>query len=413
MSNASVLGAVLYADEASFGDSSVTTFDERLPVIQEVDVSGLEWSKQDLAVAMQYQNDGVQDVRMPKGGSFTISLHLTGHGSATTGSITANQLETFLGRVIGNVDVTQDGTTLNGAGTDEDTFTATSGAGILDGGLIRIGALGDGDGEGQFYAVTSETTNTVELATAMAGTGADSAVVYAPALIYPNEGPTATTLTSMRFQFLTANGHYNAWGCYPTSVSFTGMGPGELPRVDVTMACATWNKTSGTFPTATSADRYAPAPVAAGSLFRQTKGTTTRSTLSIREFNLNIDFQTVPLLGHGATDAHQVVVGARRIKCQASFDMVVDKEATGTETAFDRWNTAANSASFEHVLYTMSAGADGMCVGIYFPKVKMVDRAPIQTSIDGLNRERLMYRAITDSAGADDLRKANFILALA
>lgn len=412
--NSAVLGGVLYADEATFGDFAVTTFDEALRHIGPIDLTGLTQEKQDTAPVLQLQNEGSQHTRMVQGGSFKISQHLTGHGSSVAlGSVLANQLETFLGRVIGNLNVANEGTTGVVAASTVTVPVVADGSAIADDSIIRIGALGDGDGEGQFFAVASEAANAVTLLTDMPGIIADGAEVFAPAFVHPNEGPNSSILTSMRFELLTGNAHVRCWGCFPSSVEFSGLSPGELPLVTVTMQVSKWLPVNSTFPHAVSVDSFSPAPVAAGSLFLNTFGTTTRQTFAVREFNFGLDFQTVPLLGHGSGDGHVNIIGAKRIKCMATCDFVLEAEATGTYTHADRWNTSEVGISAEHLLYSFSVGTDGQAGAIYLRKCRMVGERPLQQDVDGLNRQRLFYMAEADTAGSDDIGRSNFLLASA
>ena len=414
--NSVVPAGVLYADEASFGDSTVTSFDEALRHIGRLDLSGLTQEKQDRGGSTQLQNEGTQPARMVQGGSFKIVMDLTGHGSAVaSGAVTANQLEVFLGRVIGNVNVAAQGTTTSGAGADADTFDVQAGAGanLVADLLIRIGALGDGDGEGQFYPIDSISTDTINLLVEMAGTAADSQVVYAPANIYPNEGPNSTTLTSMRFELLTSNEHVRCWGCFPSAVEFSGLSPTEFPQVTVTMQVAKWLPVNSTFPHAVLVDAFAPAPVAAGSLFLQTFGTTTRQTYAVREFNFGVEFETVPLTGHGSGDAYVGIIGAKRTGCRAFCDVVLETEATGTYTHQDSWNTSEISINPVHLLYSFNVGTDGQCGAIYLRKARIVGARPRPIEVDGLWRQRLHIRAEADTDGTNDQTRCNFIIASA
>jgi hypothetical protein len=406
MANPSQLGALLFADEATFGASGA--FDERLPIIAQVDVSGLSQEMVPIDPVKQYQNDGDLMMRGTQSGSFTVELYLCGHGSATTGAISATATENFLARVFGNANHTNDGGTVN-TPTDADTFSAT-GATIANGSVIRMGTLGDARGDGQFQAVSNGST--VQTLTALGATPNASDVIYTPVQIFPSEIPTGSAITSQRFEILTGNQQYRCYGCFPTGVSISGLNAGEIPRISVTMSVSRWETNSGTFPTATAVDAFVPSPVAAGSFFFQTFGTTTRQTYSIREFNLNIDFATTEIRGPGASSAHQVIVGAKRTKCQASFDFVIDAETAGTTTFETLWNTAENSATFKHALYSCSVGRDGASLGFYFPKIQLVGARPTQFDMDGISRQRISCRAVTSSATSTALERANFIMAL-
>ena len=105
-------------------------------------------------------------------------------------------------------------------------------------------------------------------------------------------------------------------------------------------------------------------------------------------------------------------MGAKRTKCQASFDFVIDSEAANTTSFEDLWNTAEGSQTFKHALYTVSAGRDGGTIGFYFPKVHLTGARPTQMDMDGINRQRISCRAVTDSAKSTALERANFILGM-
>ncbi len=220
MSNSSVLGAVVCADESSWGESG--SFDERLPIISPVDVSGLEQSMVNVDTVSQYMADGGLEMRGVQGGSFTIEMYLCGHGSATSGAISATNTETFLSRVIGALNVSNDGGTVASSPTDADTFGA-SGATIANGSIVRVGSIGDARGGGQYAAVSNGST--VQLLTALGATPNASDVIYTPVQIYPVEDPTGSSVTSMRFEILTANQRYTCNGCYPQSISIGGLSP--------------------------------------------------------------------------------------------------------------------------------------------------------------------------------------------
>jgi len=161
MANPSNLGAMRFADESSFGEVSAT-FDERLEVIAPIDVSGLTQELELVDPQVQYQNDGSLPMRGVQGGSFTVSLYLCGHGSATTGSLTATAEENFISRCLGDLDATSDGGVVNTV-TNAEQFT-TTGVTVNNGGLIRVGVLGDGRGEGQYSAVKVASTMTLHTA---------------------------------------------------------------------------------------------------------------------------------------------------------------------------------------------------------------------------------------------------------
>ena len=407
MGNPSQLGAFNFADESSFGEVS-TSFDERLEIIAPIDVSGLTQNMEIVDPVVQFQNDAALPMRGVQGGSFTVSLYLCGHGSATTGAISATAEENFISRCIGNLDVTNDGGTV-AATTNANQFTETD-ATFSAGGLLRAGALGDGRGNGQYIAVKN--ASTMLMHTALDGSPDAGDILYAPAMIYPSEAGTGSAITSQRIEIITANQSYRCFGCYPTGIAISGLSPGEIPKIDITMSVARWSSFNSTFPTVTSVNSFVPSPVAAGSFFFQTFGSDTRATYAIRDFTLNLDFAVTELKGPGASNAHQVIVGAKRTKCQASFDFTIDAEAANTTTFEDIWNTAEGSQTFKHALYTCSAGRDGGTVGFYFPKCHITGARPTQADREGINSQSISCRAVTSSATSTALERANFILAM-
>lgn len=409
MSNSDLSQAVLYADEATFGDYSVTTFDERIPIVGTVDFTSLGQSKIPTGRTMSYTNDSERHVRGPYEASFSLTVQLPGNGTTTVGALTASQVGTLLGRVIGNVDVTQVGTTVAAAPTSASQFGLNGGT-VLTNGLIRVGSHGDGRGGGQWAAVNN--ASTITLLTALGATPNENDVVYAAELIYPDESATSQTLTSCRMQFQSANTIYRAWGVYPTGVTISNQ-LGTLPTATINFGCskAVPIGSAPTWPVAVAKNEFTGQPVGAGSLFIQNNGTVTRATKTISEFNLSIDLQVVPIRGHGTTDVYQNITSAVRTKCQASFDYVTLAEASGTNTEYDAWNT--DSETFQHVLYGASTGSDGASLGFYFPYCHRVGMAPLQFSADGINRIRSRFMCGTNQTTTNALTLANFVIGLA
>jgi hypothetical protein len=391
--NPSFLGALPYADEASWGDSSTVTFDERIPIANSVNemIAGLQQSKINVDHTVQYLNDGRHEVRGAYGGSFPIRCYLAGHGSTCAGAISATDVPTFLGRVIGNSDATQVGTTVD-TPTDADTFSLVGGT-IADGSLIRVGSIDDGRGNGQFQAV--KTAATCQLFTACDAAPNAGDVVYGCEHVYPSEDASGYDVTSMRFNLQTANQRLNAWGCFPQGFSVSGFNAGEIPECTVDMGVSQWGfESASTYPTATAVDDFVPAKVAAGSMYVQEMTTTTRALETVRDVQFNVDLQVIPLYGPGSDNADTIIIGARRVKSQATISFTVDAEAAGTQTWSDAW--AATTPVYYHILYTLSA-TDGSAMGIYMPKCKLIGQRPTQIDHNGLNRVRVEFLALTES----------------
>lgn len=405
--NSSHTGSLLWDTESSYGELS-TTFSRRLPVAMELNdiMSGLSQDRMDPGWTQSYNNDGAHSVKLLQGGSFTLRGPLTGFGSTSAGALAATEQSLYLGYVVGNSDVTQDGGTVN-TPTSATQFSLT-GATVLAGGIIAVGTLGDGDGEAQCYAVNNASTITV--LNALAGTPVGAQVVRVAQLIYPSESPTSTTVQSLRLQVQTSDQRANIYGVCPTSLAFTGLNTGEVPHWEVTHSCAAWEmESASTFPTSTSTDNFSPAPVAAGTLFMNTVGTTTRSLIDYRDLSIRIDLQTVPLMGPNAPRTYQGQVGCRRIRCKAFLEFTVDSETAGTDTWGDAWNTADLSQVYRHAMLTLNP-SDGQQIAFYFPKLKFTGARPTQMTRNGLNAKRVMFEALTGGTTTNALTLSNWRL---
>lgn len=413
MSNTPRLGAVEYAAETSFAEDSSTFDAHRLPILGAVDVSGLTWDKQSRDAVQQYLQGGDPYVLMGQGGSFTIQIDLFGHGSTTAGSPSLSAVETFWGYVLGNSALSLAASTAVSSSPGTATAVGVDAAtGVSAGGLVRVGALGDAAGNGQFFAVGTHGSSTLNLLTAMDGTGTDGDVVYPVTCVYPFETPPAAGINAsvpgLRFRLLTANLQYACHGCYPTSVSFSGLSPGERPQASITFAVSRWDAVSATFPSALATTTANPAPVAAGSLFINDVGTATRNKLTIRSFQLDYTLGMESLPGPGGVSAYQSNVGCRRIGDQVKISFVADADAVTASPVLQGYATGSTN---KHVLYTLSTTA-GSAVGFYFPKV-CVSAVPVQFADGNINRMRFEGMAHTSGTSTSALTLAAMQMGLA
>lgn len=408
--NTALSGSVLYETESAFCETSAFSSPTRLQVVGGMDISGLVQPKLNIDPMVQYVNEGVHDVRGVYGGSFTIELMLTGATSDTSGAVTASDLATLLGECVGNAALSAAaGTAENGGASTANAITVDASGTFSDGALCKVGALADSGGDGQFAAIDNHTTTTITLLTDLPAAPGDNDVVYAPELVYPDEDPTnLAAITSSRWRLLTDNKQYECRGCWCTAISITGLSPGELPRVSLTFNVAYFAPINITFPDATATSAASPLPCSAGSLFLQNHGTTTRATYSARSFALNIDLQTVPLVGVDSNYARQSIIGARRIGTKATLDLVLDAEAAGTQTWEDLWDTDAATVNYKHLLYT--ANSD---LAFYFPKCKQVGDRPTQQNVDNLNRVPLRFEALTSADTTSALTLASWVIGMA
>jgi hypothetical protein len=193
-----------------------------------------------------------------------------------------------------------------------------------------------------------------------------------------------------------------------TGISITGLNPGELPRVSLTFAVAYWDEINVTFPSATATSASTAKPTAAGSFFLNAVGTATRQTYCPRAFALNISINAPALTGNCGNYDRQNIVGARRIGSKAMIDVVFDSEAVGTQTWADQWDTDESTLNYQHGLYTINSD-----LAVYFPKLKIMGERPTQEDVDGLNRVRVQYEALTGGTTTSALTLSSWRLAMA
>lgn len=406
MSNSSALSALEYAPESAFAESSTTFATLRINTLTPPSAAGLTWAKEAQGTTKQYAHDDGEYVLMTQGGSFDITLDLTGHGSTTVGSPTVSALETLLGYVIGNVSASLPAsTTLTGGTATAPTTTAS--ATFPAGGLCRIGSLGDGRGNGQFYAVSTHVTTTLNLLTGMTTTPTNGDVLYPACNLYFHEtlnfhGLNATT-PSLRFRFLFQGLQYACHGCVPTAFSLLNLAPGGRPQIKITFQVARWAAvTTGTFPSAVSTHTNLPAPVAGGSLFFNTVGTATRAVRTIRDLQIDVTLGMSVLPGYGGVGAYQDKVDCVRLPSTVKWSWLEDADSTATATpALQTFATASGSTSYKHVLATLNA-TDGSAVGIYTPNLH-VSMIPVQGTANGINTMRFEGMARTGPTRTNDL----------
>lgn len=409
MSRPSALGAVCYEPESTFGEN-VTTYSIRLPTIGAVDASGLMQEKLTPDRTVQLRNEITPGVNGVIGGEFSTKFFLTGLGSTANAAITLNALATLLGKVFGNAAAafTAANTTLAGAGSaSAPTTTAANGA--VAGSLVRIGALNDGRGGGQFYGVVTHTTSVLTLLNAMLGGGINGDIVYNPACVFPSEAPTSNDITSLRFLLQTANLEVECHGVYPKSVTITGLNPGEEPSIEIRWGVAWWAFSTATFPSAVSVQTFPHAVVAAGSFFMNTFGTATRVVRNIRSFALTYNLSVIELKGPGGINQYQPVVGCKRGVDTVALEWVEDADAnTLTPDLAGKWD--GNSAF--SIVYSASC-ADGSALGFKFPYCVPDGPKPTQAGVDNLNRIRWRMRCGSDNTKSTDRERAVMVMALA
>ncbi len=402
MSNPSTLSALEYAPETSFAEDSSTFATHRIPVLDAIDPSGLVHSKEMAGRVGQYmQNGGGGYVLMGQEGSFTTKLDLTGHGTTTVGSPTISAMETFLGYVFGNVSASMPVSTTITGGTAASPTTTASGT-FSAGALCAVGALGDGDGDNQLYAIGTHNATTLNLLTALNGAPVNGAVLRSAAMFHPYESPfgigVTSTVPGLRFRFLSSNLHYAAHGCAPTGWTLSGLSPGERPQITVTWGVARWSAVSATFPSSVSTTTNNPAVVAAGSLFVNDVGTSTSAKRTHRNLTIDVSGGMQAARGPGGVSAYQTIQGWDRMPLTIKWSWIEDADATTASPVLQGYGTGTTN---KHILATLSATA-GTQVGFYSPNV-CVSSVPVQFNNNGINSMKFEGTAETGTTTTNDL----------
>lgn len=337
--------------------------------------------------------------------TLSFSSYLTGHGSATTGAITLNALYVLMGRALGGaVAAASTGTTLTGGSATIPATTSSSTS--IDGSVVRIGALGDGDGNGQFYLVDTHSTTLLTLLNNMDGAPINGAVLYNAALAYAASSSCSLDGTRMRIQ--SADMQFVLHGGFPTSITFSGLGPGEVPKVNQTWQFSWAEPVAGTFPTTPTADAFSPSPnTADGSVHFQTVGTATRALLNLRALSVDCAISVMPIMGGTGPNAYQTITGATRGRDRYGVSMVVDAEgADATPTYWDEWLTNP----FKMLVVTLNSKAT-QSVGIVCRNLVYAGARPSQSNTGGRNTVPLRFEAIASTTTTSDLTMSPLILA--
>lgn len=396
--NASAMGAVLCKDESSWGETATTfTSPIRVPIIQRIDPSALVQQKIEPGRVTQYRGEGTEYIPGTMGGEFTLRGHLHGHGSSTSGSTSLTDLGNILAWFLGGGAASASAGTTATGGTAT-AVTTTASATFAAGSLCRIGTLGDGRGNGQFQAISTHVTTTLNLKTGTDVAPSNADVIYSAETIY-NDPSSSLGPTSKRFFLPTSDQRYIAHGCFPLGLTIGQTNPGEVPFWEGRVGVSWWEpEASLTWPVTDTFDSgngpFTPVPVAAGSCFFNSYGTATRATLDVRAWAINIQLGISPIQGPGGSNAYQTITGVRRTPDNITVDLTVDAQsATASPTHAGSWLTGGPY----HMLYTLSSIA-GSAVGIYLPRIRYIGNKPTQTDMSGRNSTKLQFCAHANEA---------------
>ena len=374
-----------YEAESTFGEDIDTTATYKLHLREPIDCSGIEQKKIAPGTVSVYRGEPGDWILGTFEPTFKTKIAIPGHGSTTAGAITIAPHETLLGLIHGNAVTTATGTTLTGGTANIPT---TTDSGTLDAGdLCFIGALGDGDGEGQCYPIATHSAQNLTLLVDLQGAPVNGAVRYGGTTIYPHSDPTNSNYTGIRMCVRSANTQYLMHGCFPTAITYTGTNPGEVLMADVTWKAAWFEYKSASIPTATATDTFNPGPNAAGSLVVNTVGTTTNSSSTrrvYRDLTIEIDLGTIECRGPGGVNAFQDIVGAKRGQDSCKLSWSEYAEATTTTPELPGFGTSTNR---KHAMLTFNT-SNGQRTAWYFPSLRVMN-VPRQINLGGINGYRI------------------------
>ena len=384
--------------EASWCEVS-TTYGSRLACLGLPDFSGLNQTKIDAERAIQYANDGTMPIRGHKSDSeFSFDYWPAGHGSTTAGAVTREEHELMTGYFLGSSATGGSGGTATGGTANIPT---TSGESLIVGQIGWCGVKGDGRGDGQAFVVGTDGAGSLTLLTNLPGAPTNGDVIYGGAHAYVNEAAASVAITSLRGRALTNNQNYAMRGQYPKSWSLAGTNPGEIPRVTATLGVSDWDPTATTLPSATAIDEFNAASCAGGSLFINNVGTATRAVYDARDFAINVALNTIALPGPGGNSALQRDVGAVRGPTMITVSFTLDAQtASATPTWEGLWDS---DSQYYHLLWNANGAATGKRLAVYFPRLCIVDKKPVQFSRNGVNSIRVTMQAYTGATTTSEL----------
>lgn len=397
-----------YAPESSFAETSTTFATYRPPLVKPIDPGNLRWDKEASNLTKQYMHGDAPYVLMGQSGSFDTLFDLRGHGATMVGSPTIDPMETLLSYVFGKVSASLPASTTLTGGTATAPTTTASGT-FPAGGLCSIGAIGDGAGNAQVYAISTHSTTTLNLLTGLTTAPTNGDVLRPCTNIHFHEtafgGGLTSTVPGLRFRFMTPGLQYACHGCVPTSLSLTGITPGGRPQIKITWEVSRWAAvTSGTWPSSVTSDTNLPAATAGGSLFVADVGTATRTTRTVRDLSIDITLGMQMMPSYGNVGAYQKWGGCTRLPSTIKWSWTEDADSAATATpVLQGYGTGTTS---KHILLTLNT-IDSKQVSFYSPNVR-VSAVPTMTSFNNIASMKFEGMAHTGSTTTNDLTASAF-----
>lgn len=374
---------ILEEDEASFCVNAESigslTYDKRLPV-KEATFEPIQERIPDAALQNR-QNErrpGYLGVRECK---VTLTFPWYGHNTAATGALTETVLHELLSDGLGGSDLTGVGGAVGATGPTAVSLGTNHTGTLTRGSVVVVGAKGDARGDGQ-AAVLDDQATAGDLLTALPAAVAAADVIYATQVQYPTESLSVTKRFLIGWDDTGAQ--YHALGCQLETLTLNIPIGGE-PEIILGYRGAYWDQGAVTVPSGTAQETSNWAPVAGGSMFLQTVGTTTRATITPASLALTVELGLVPNMGPGGAGTYQHITGWERTMAKPSLEITVPWSTT-YQTLF---RTDGSNTTHKHVLFGFNP-TPGRVAGFYLPRVSVEGSHPSFTDNDGL-----LYQAVT------------------
>lgn len=362
-------------NEAAFAENAETpasnTFDTYLPALSctlTVDQERIR----DMGYRSRMNEENLSNLGI-RVAAIEFEQHLCGHFTTTAGALTPTQQWTLLKDGLGGGSSAMNGTTISAATTGA-SYTFTSSVGLAAGMLGRIGSKAEARGNGQLF-VANSVAGPVTSLISLPGTPSNGDVVYAMLQAYHDES-VASTLTTKRFEGCwssspTTGLQFQILGCQLAGVKMTFPQDGTMPRITFRYLGAYWQRYASTVPSALTMGNHYTGPVAAGSMFVQAVGTSTRNTETPASIELDLDLGLEPIIGPGGNGTYQTIVGWQRTGCKPTLTLQIPWEDS-YETWFDTNNS---SIVAKHIGFNTNA-SDGRCFAFYMPNAIPVGNKP-------------------------------------
>lgn len=398
-----VASEVTFASTASDPSTITTWGDYRLPA-EDIVLNFSQERIPDVAVQARQNVRGLSHIGL-RTATLEFTTNWPGHNTDPgTGSLTERWPVTLLGYALGGKRTAGAGSTISGTASGVQSVSLASAAGFSAGDVCAIGTKGDGRGDGQVLAIAtvSATDGTLSLLTdAPAAPTTAGDTVSRLALVFWDETATLKTVR-FRAEHAGTGEQFLAHGCQLSGIKITWPMDGGLPKARWTYQCAYWNRQAFTFPPSSTMESAFATPPAAGSLYLQDSGTTTRVTKTPASVELDFDLGLEPTIGPGGVATFQNITGWVRTRFSPRIALQIPFE-TARETA---WDVANQSYTYEHMLWCSNA-TGGRRTGFYAPRLFYEGTRPsVPVAVNEQTYINVMFRATEGATTTTELTRS-------